>query len=85
MAETSLWMLVECPTCAGSDRLGCRDCDGTRELYRDPTPADLLSDPRVAALVEALGHSLRELRVYDQYRQDVAAKAALAPFEVRNG
>lgn len=81
-------------------RAGCHVCggDGVREpypcpvcegrgwcwMYRAPTPADLLTDPRVRAVVEALQTEVAALRVLQEYggrTLSTATVAALAPFE----
>lgn len=78
---------VDCDNCATSglwrDGSTCEMCDGHGwvESSAKPTPADLLTDPRVAALVDALKRATGHL-LEPAYNQ---AMAALAPFEVRRG
>ena len=79
--------LETCETCDGNgvylDEDGEYDCPCAEDSYRDPTPADLLTDPRVQALVEAV-ELLRDWP--DQYpRHHSALMKALAPFEVDRG
>ena len=73
-AQAKLLVRVACPKCGGEGaREGepwCVRCDGDGQICRTPTPADLLTDPRVAALVEAL-----------RRETDGHPHPALAPFE----
>lgn len=81
-------------------RIGCVACNGTGVfepylcpvcedagrcwMYRAPTPADLLTDPRVRALVEALQGEAAALRMLQEFggrTLSTATVAALAPFE----
>lgn len=53
-------------------------------VWLDPTPADLLTDPRVAAVVEALRSEVGALRVLAEFggrEPSAASVAALALFE----
>lgn len=75
----------ECETCGGEglfldDEIGEQmDCPCGEDLYREPMPADLLTDPRVAALVRALRRVSADYTVEEEEWQCV--DAALAPFE----
>lgn len=76
-------------------RVGCHACggDGVREpypcpvcegrgwcwMYRAPTPADLLTDPRVRALVAALRRVQGDYSIEEEEWRCV--DEALAPFE----
>lgn len=72
----SIWL--DCGECNGS---GCDACDGQglHELLNNRVrPSDLLSDPRVLALVEAI----RAARSFVVSREDVEKQldAAIEPF-----
>lgn len=59
--------IVDCSNCDGSglwhDGTACGDCGGRGwvESHRSPTPADLLTDPRVRALVKAAQRSVKDM------------------------
>mgnify|MGYP003442826174 FL=1 len=83
----------ECDACGGTGYApppgfheSCEVCDGAGELqgHLRPTPADLLTDPRVRSLVEALTAALGPLDEHAPVAT-FAVEAALAPFEVSRG
>ena len=57
----------------------CDDCAGTGDEYRAPTPADLLTDPRVQALVTALRRVQGDYSIEEEEWRCV--DEALGPFE----
>ena len=63
--------------------MGEYDCPCAEDSYRDPTPADLLGDPRVRALVEALRRVQGDYTIEEEEWRCV--DEALAPFEVSRG
>ncbi len=83
-AHAKLLVRVACPKCGGEGaREGepwCVRCDGDGLIGRTPTPADLLTDPRVRALVAALDDTMETLELHARRRIHDAAVAALAPF-----
>lgn len=86
MGERNLSVVTwdSCDLCGGTgearDREPCDACEGTGELHghQRPTPADLLTDPRVRALVEALRFSEG---IVANESDTTEIMAALAPFE----
>ena len=74
-----LYLTAPCTGC-GASFDGCNRCTAGTE-YRVPTPADLLTDPRVRALVEAG----RKVIPWCHDGSTHELEAALAPFEVSRG
>lgn len=86
MADRALWAFVPCGLCGGTGESDygldeCDECAGTGDQYVNPTAADLLTDPRVRALVEALRPVV--LRWDPDAMDDMERRliAALVPFE----
>ena len=86
-----MWETAWCRECgveAGDRHKDECDVSGVWvDIYRDPSPADLLIDPRVLALVEALRDARRHLVEHDNEYHHVtpadtltACDMALAPF-----
>lgn len=79
--------LKTCQTCDGNgvylDEESEYDCPCAEDSYRDPTPADLLTDPRVQALVDALRRVQGDYTIEEEEWRCV--DEALAPFGVSRG